>query len=329
MADKEPKISLVRIEDIDLDFIGYDTSYDAAFPGSGYDDLRAAIGRWGVTNPIRVKEGRDAFLLVSGRRRVLAARDLGIRELPAHVYDVGLADADALRINLLDNFPSRKYSAVEAAWAVKRLSSDFSIPMDMVIDDFFPLLHLDHSLKIGKNLVTIWGLEDEIKALSHRRGYSLSSLACWASFTPEDRGAILAVFSSLPITSGGAGEILNLLSEISRRDGADVFSIFGGEEIGGLLSSDAAPPSQKAEKLKAAIRKARRPRLSELERKFADAVVAVRLPRGARLEHSPYFEGEEFTVSFQFRDKRDIRAMGEYLVALSEAEELSGLLSLL
>jgi len=78
--------------------------------------LVESIRRYGIYEPIQLIEpkGDDGlFHLVTGRGRLLAAREIGMETVPASVLDLG--GKDAVIRGLMGHHPDRRYSAAQAA----------------------------------------------------------------------------------------------------------------------------------------------------------------------------------------------------------------------
>lgn len=98
------------------------------FGEEGLDALAASIREQGVISPLILRRGRDGYELVAGERRLRAARQAGLKSVPAIVREV--ADAEALELALVENLQREDLNAVEEAEAYRRLSEDFGQTQD-------------------------------------------------------------------------------------------------------------------------------------------------------------------------------------------------------
>ena len=98
------------------------------FGEEGLDALAASIREQGVISPLILRRGRDGYELVAGERRLRAARQAGLKSVPAIVREV--ADAEALELALVENLQREDLNAVEEAEAYRRLSEDFGQSQD-------------------------------------------------------------------------------------------------------------------------------------------------------------------------------------------------------
>lgn len=102
------------------------TNYDLA----KLEELKASIKAKGVLQPILVRPVENGFEVVAGERRLRAARDLGLDEIPAVIRNVNAEEA--LVLALIENVQREDLNPIEAAQAFKRLTDDFHMSHDDV-----------------------------------------------------------------------------------------------------------------------------------------------------------------------------------------------------
>lgn len=328
MAHRAPVFRTVKIKKIDLGAKDYDVTFDAV-SGGDLEILTDSIERLGVLNPVRLIDNGDFYIIISGRKRVIAAKNAGMSEVPAFVYDDTITNRYAMTLGLVDNFPKREYTAVEESWIIHRLVRDFGVDEDDVMSDFFPLLHLPPSKKILKELLSVFKLSDKIKVLAHHRRYPTKVLARWLDFAADDRKQIAKLISSAHFGSGATMEILNLLFELTTRDEASVEVILENDRTKAIMDDEKLSQNERGERLREAMKKLRYPMLEELERKFKKWAEDLKIPKGAKIRHTPYFEGDTLELSLNFKDTKGLKEMGKFLVEASEREEMSKLLEMI
>jgi len=101
-----------------------------AFDKSALADLVASIKEKGVLQPILVRKKGAGYEVVAGERRLRAARQLGMPEVPAVIRDVD--DKEALVIALVENIQREELNPVEEAHAFQRLIDEFNFTQDAV-----------------------------------------------------------------------------------------------------------------------------------------------------------------------------------------------------
>ncbi len=104
-------------------------------PRHGFDEerlteLAESIRQHGVVQPLLVRPRGDRFELVAGERRWRAAKLAGLTEVPAMVRE--LADADALKVALVENLQREDLNPLEEAEAYSRLMQEFRMTQEEV-----------------------------------------------------------------------------------------------------------------------------------------------------------------------------------------------------
>ncbi len=118
-------------------------------------ELSQSIKAMGVLQPILVRPWGDRFQLVSGERRVRAARLVGLERIPAVVRDV--SDHEAMEMALVENLQRADLNPVEVAKGYQKLQQELGWTQEQIGD------------RVGKsrphitNHLRILGLDEEIQ----------------------------------------------------------------------------------------------------------------------------------------------------------------------
>lgn len=114
----------------------------ADFDPVALEELRRSIEEKGVIQPITVRRHGDGYQLISGERRVRAARDAGMSEIPAYVITVR-NDEEMLELALVENLQREHLNPIEVAISYRRLVEECSLTQEQI------------SQRIGKDRTTI------------------------------------------------------------------------------------------------------------------------------------------------------------------------------
>jgi len=106
--------------------------------------LAASIGRVGVLVPLILEKSGDTFQLVSGHRRLLASKRVGLSVVPCIVKDSAEADAD--EVTFAENFFRRDLSPVELACALKGSLAKESMTVEELAAGFNRSVHWVNSM---------------------------------------------------------------------------------------------------------------------------------------------------------------------------------------
>ena len=93
-------------------------------------ELIASIVEHGVVQPVLLRSVDGGFQLIAGERRVRAAREAGLEEIPALVRQ--MSDHEMMEVSLIENIQRQDLDPVEEARAYKRLSDEFGQTQEQI-----------------------------------------------------------------------------------------------------------------------------------------------------------------------------------------------------
>lgn len=97
--------------------------YQPRWEADDVEGLSASIREHGVLQPLLVRKGRGGYEVVAGHRRLRAAREAGLRSMPAVVAEC--SDAEAAVMALVENLQREALSPIEEAEAYRRILEEF------------------------------------------------------------------------------------------------------------------------------------------------------------------------------------------------------------
>lgn len=104
------------------------------FPAEALQELTESIREHGVIQAITVRRaGPDRFELVSGERRVRAAIEAGLTDIPAYVLDVE-SDRKMLELAIIENVQRLQFNPIEEAEAYQKLIDDCGLTQEDVAE---------------------------------------------------------------------------------------------------------------------------------------------------------------------------------------------------
>ena len=113
------------------------------FDQQALDELKHSIAEKGLVQPITVRCARDGtYQLISGERRIRAAREAGLGRIPAYVIEVK-SDEEMLELALIENLQREHLNPIEVAISYQRLIDECSLTQEGI------------SQKIGKDRTTV------------------------------------------------------------------------------------------------------------------------------------------------------------------------------
>ena len=281
--------------------------------------LRSSVEEIGLIQPVLLREKGDQYQIVCGFRRISVTKEMGKSEIESKVFEEKEMDEFQLfSLSLHENLTTREFNAVEKAVALDKLIHCFQIDPIIVVKTYLPLFSLEPNEKILNTYLSLARMEDEIKTYVLKEEVSRSNIRRLSTLTPVDRTAILSLISSLKLGENRLKEVLTLLEEISRRNQCREKDIVQRSDIQDVLSQKELTPSQKTERVKKVLLNLRYPKMHHMEKEFEKKRKALNLPHPISLYHSPFFEGRELRVEFQFA------TMEEYQTILKSLSNLTG-----
>ncbi len=127
-----------RFGHLDLDAIVPNPSQPrSVFEPEAFGELVHSIREFGVLQPIVVrplgdKDGKPAYELIMGERRLRASKEAGLKKIPAVIRDT--QDENMLRDALLENLHRSDLNPLEEASAYQQLLEDFGITQDQLAE---------------------------------------------------------------------------------------------------------------------------------------------------------------------------------------------------
>ncbi len=127
-------------------------------------ELIDSVKEHGVLQPLLVRKVADHFELIAGERRLRAAQEANLPDVPAVIMDVG--DQEALEIALIENLQRSDLNLVEEAEGYRLLAERFNLTQEQIAE------------RVGKarpsiaNALRLLDLADPVKQLLAERRIS-------------------------------------------------------------------------------------------------------------------------------------------------------------
>ncbi len=100
------------------------------FDTQSLEELTQSIKEKGVIQPILVRRKGDIYELIAGERRLRAATELKLEQIPAILKNV--EDADSLELSLIENIQRQELNPIEEARAYQYLINKFNLTQERV-----------------------------------------------------------------------------------------------------------------------------------------------------------------------------------------------------
>jgi len=288
--------------------------------------LRLSIQAVGLIQPVLLRKGTGHYRIVCGFRRIWVLKELGVFEIPAMVFEEkGPSDLELFVLSLRENLTTRGFNAVEKAIALQKLIHRFQLEHSEGVKTYLHLFSLEPNEKILNTYLSLAEMEDETKRFVLKAEVSRSNIRLLAQMSSEDRMALLPFLSLLKLGENRLREMLTLLSEISRRERISIKGVIDRPDIQGILSQKELTPIQRTERVKRVLMNLRHPKMRQMEEEFEKKRKDLNLPSAVSLHPSPYFEGKELKIEFQFRTMEEYQTIVSSLSQLGDKKEFKEL----
>lgn len=198
------------------------------FDPATLDELKRSIQEKGIIQPITVRRVGDRYQLISGERRVRAARDAGLAQVPAYIIRVR-TNEEMLELALIENLQREHLNPIEIAISYKRLIDECRYTQEEV------------SQRIGKDRTTITNslrllkLPDPIQMAVRKGG--ISSGHARALVAIDDADLQLEIFRRVIGRGLSVRDVERLVREKGKQRGRRKATVQGGGAMASSLSS--------------------------------------------------------------------------------------------
>ena len=292
-------LKTILINELDLEDRLTDFSIN---PTGCPEKLLDSVKEVGIRHPISICSANKPYKIISGHKRVQAAIKSGLKSIQAFL--VPTMD-NALVLNLKENFALRHYSDIEKGRILNKLISE-GIQEETIIDLYLPLLELERSKKIFDDLSSVEKIIPGLQKQLHQSKVPVKVFQIFFSWDPENQEAAEKFFS---VTRPGVNkwrDLLELIEEISIRDGISPKDIFSSPETQETLNEEDLTPAQKYGRIHECLRDKRYPVFSDLKKQVARALDEIKLDDKTRFKYQEAFESDEMKLELKFRDEREL-----------------------
>ncbi len=125
------------------------------FDREALQELAESIKAHGVLEPLLVRKLEDGYELIAGERRLRAAGEAGLTQIPVLVMEA--TDHQALELALIENLQREDLNVIEEAEGYRVLADKFSLTQDEIAQ------RVNKARASVANALRLLGLPDEVK----------------------------------------------------------------------------------------------------------------------------------------------------------------------
>jgi hypothetical protein len=258
-----------------------------------------------LNNPYIIKRKDRTVEIVIGYRRILALKELSIKEVCCvDLTDSGLSDFELFILALHDNLFSRKvFTYIEKSMIISELNNivkDINIIYDVC--SLIGVSRKDYSviLKINK-------LDDKIKQVISNGVLHIKTIELLLQMETSDILLISYWLNKLKLSYNYQVQFIDYISDISRINKRSISSLMEEEFFQKLLADDKKNIPQKAKELIDYLRIRRNPNISKYQEIFEKKIKKLNLPSNVRVMNPAYFESEGYKLEIDFNNGEELQ----------------------
>jgi ParB family chromosome partitioning protein len=197
-------VNEVPVKNVDMNPFQPRTSFDE----ESMNELVQSVQEHGIIQPITVRRAKEnRFELITGERRLRAARKAGLRRIPAYIREAG--DESMLELALVENIQREDLDAIEVAISYQRLIEEFDLTQERLGE------------RVGKKRATIanylrlLNLPAEIQTSIREKELTMGHARALAGI--DDKEYQLEVFARILAQDLSVRQVENLVRKPVRR----------------------------------------------------------------------------------------------------------------
>lgn len=170
--------------------------------------------------------------------------------------------------------------------------------------------------------------EAAVRAYLREKHFSAATAERWLEQPEDDREGLLRLAERLRLGENQFRDFFDLLQEAAARRGEQIAAVLEEEPVRNVLARGLGR-NDTIKGLKEALRRLRYPQLSAAERRLADEVNALGLPRGAQLQLPANLENTRVQLVIQAESAAELRQRIGRIAVLTESGALDEIFRIL
>lgn len=278
-------------------------------------DLVRSISAIGLLQPPMVTEANDRLVIVCGFRRLAAMAAMN-EEKPIPVRRLSSSTPKRVlsSIAISDNTFQRQLNVVEQARSYA-LIRDLCGPAD----DWRQVAEacgLPGSGKAMDRILPIVDMPEVLQQAIVDGSIALPVAHQINALADEDRDAVIMLMRQLTTGLNVQRELLELLTEIGRRDAMTIRSLLTRPRVAEILDNDQTATPQKVQQFRGLLKTLRFPTLSRVEQNYRQALKALHLSPRIQIQPPPFFEGKSYRVTLTVDSRQQLKSLQHALEQL-------------
>ncbi len=317
---------LIDINLVDLDNKTYRIS-------SNYDinKLKESIQINGLINTCLVRKKNKKFIIISGFKRILALKELGSIKVSVKIVNENnnkhLIDLYCAKICIIENAFHRELNNIEQARGVALLST-FMTNKEIATNSL-SVFNTVLNTNIVKKLLKIESIVSSNKSVHDQiltKKLSIKNALEIQNYEPEILNSFIRIFQKVKMGQNKQLEVIKNFNEISKRDNISLFELLNSSKVVKIIDHENPDENYKGNLLRSFLTQKRFPELTKAYEDHKEGIQKLKLEPGIKLNPPNNFEGEKYSLSFDFRDKTEFEKHVQKLVSINKSKALENLI---
>ncbi|MGD8701004.1 MAG: ParB/RepB/Spo0J family partition protein [Desulfosarcina sp.] len=287
---------------------------------SDITDLALSISAIGLLQPPVLKDNGSTYTVVCGFRRVEACRKLAHTTIPARIFGPDCPSIDCVRLAIAENASQRQLDVVEQSRAYALIAKFVDHPPSRM--ELANVVGLPASQSAMERILPVADMPIALNRALLSGKVALPVALQIHQLSSTDAMALTEFFNRITAGLNVQRELLDLIVDISRRDGCAIADLIQRDDVTRVLSDPETPAPQKVQALRKMIKAIRFPALSQAEANFHQMVQSVKLDPHIQIQPPRFFEGKNYRVSMTLSSRRQLKRLQLELDKLADHPHL-------
>ena len=277
-------------------------------------ELALSISAIGLLQPpVLIKSGHG-FTVVCGFRRIAVCEALGIDRIPARILHSDSSKISCAQIAIADNSSQRTLNLVEQsrAYALIRKFADCSSDWIKIVES----TGLACTQTAIDRIIPVEGMPVSLQNAILEGSIALPIALHINQLDMDDARSLCRFFRQVTTGLNIQRELLELISEISRRDDISIARLIEQADIADIIKNPDFPATQKVQHLRMMLKAKRYPELGRAEASYHQKVKTLKLSPRVQIHPPRFFEGKSYRLSLTVDSRRQLKSLQSELEKL-------------
>jgi len=315
----EITVTDIPVSEIDLS----DTGFRITGLHHDIEHLSASISQYGIMVEPLVFCGSDKYSVVSGFRRIEAARYAGLSRITCRVMPAGEKSVAAMAA-VIENAFSRELTPAELVRATALLFR--FMDAESIAKNATAIFNRPLNTAYINTLARIHAMPDSVLDLMDEGKISIKACKSLVSMDAETMTEFLHLFSLIKVSSGIQMEIIAWAKEICALEKMSLSTLIQESPLGGKESDEHRDMSALGKQFKAFLAQRRFPAVTAAKNQAQEHIKALELDSGLQLAVPENFEGLVYAMQMEFKNMDEFKTRLNRLAQLADHHDFKSLL---